>query len=97
MFRKLLPLTICLETCKGVHYRDLEARGAVLERQGDKWRVQREALKNVDWNTSDLMQAFEMSLSQKKPIDVILKQLAYDNGQHGKELIYSDVELEYNM
>ena len=43
------------------------------------------------------MQAFEMSLSQKKPIDVILKQLAYDNGQHGKEMIYSDVELEYNM
>ena len=41
-----------------------------------KWDTEREALKNVDWEHSDLNDAFKESKIFRKPIETVLQRFA---------------------
>ena len=59
-----------------------------------KWDAQREALKNVDWEHSDLNDAYKESKIFRKPIEQVLQRFAQIKHESAHKL-YTDVELKY--
>lgn len=60
----------------------------------NKWDAEREALKNVDWQDSDLYEAYKESKETRTPIEKVLQRFATLTCITGDKM-FTDVELQY--
>ena len=54
----------------------MRKRAEMVFEKENKWNKEREALKNTDWEDSDLYEAYKESKESKKPIEVTLQKFA---------------------
>ena len=64
------------------------------QEQANEWAKKREALKLVDWEDSDLYDAFVESRELRKPIESVLQRYA-SLKTAAADKMYTDVELQY--
>lgn len=57
------------KSAKGKHLMNMRKRAELVCEQETKWNREREALKNTDWEDSDLYEAFKESKELRKPIE----------------------------
>ena len=70
----------------------MRRRAELLHEHETKWKNERDALKNTDWEDSDLYDAFLESRKNKKPIEVVLQRYAALKTVTADKM-YTDVEL----
>lgn len=91
--RKLLAFS---KSAKGKHLTDMRKRAELVSEQETKWNKERDALKNTDWEDSDLFEAYQESKQLRKPIEKVLQRYAGLKTVVADKM-YTDVELQYFM
>jgi hypothetical protein len=71
--RKLKMFTM---TARGKNLQDMGHRADLIGDKYSKWNKEREILKNVDWEDSELFEAFKESKENRKPIESVLQKFA---------------------
>lgn len=62
-------LAMFSKTAKGKDLTQMRIRAHLHHEHESKWNKEREALKNTDWEDSDLFEAFKESRAERKPIE----------------------------
>ena len=60
------------KTAKGKNLNEMRKRAEFIHAKEQKWAKEREILKNMDWEDSDLFEAFKESKETRKPIEGVL-------------------------
>ena len=87
-------LQLFSKTAKGRNLTQMRKRADVIFETESKWKRERDALKNTDWEDSDLYEAYKESREMKKPLESVLQRYAQLKTVTGDKM-YTDVELQY--
>lgn len=82
------------KTARGRNLGQMRKRAELAARAKAKWDKEREMMRNVDWEDSDLFEAFKESRATKQPIERVLQQFATLQTATAEKM-YTDVELQY--
>ena len=63
----------------------LKVRNKILGKLSQKWDKEREAIKNVDWQETELFEVFQMAQKTKTAIAKLIQDNAKFNAKHKKE------------
>ena len=89
--RKLLMFS---KSAKGKNLSHMRKRAELVADKESKWNNEREALKNVDWEDSDLFEAYKESKELRQPIETALQRFASLKTVTADKM-FTDVELQY--
>ncbi len=64
------------KTAKGQNLTAMRKRAEFIHEKEQKWTKEREVLKNMDWEDSDLFDAYKESKETRKPIEQALQRFA---------------------